>query len=51
MEYLILGGIIGGMAFSMWACVHFGTKYLEKIFFVPPPVDPSKPIVRRDRPL
>lgn len=44
--YLIAIGVIGGCSTFIWAGIHFGSRWIDKMLCVPPPLDPSKPIVR-----
>lgn len=47
MKYLAMFGIIGGTGTLIWLGIHFGSRWIDRTLGVHPPLDPSKPIVRK----
>lgn len=45
MEWLTVGGMYVGTTLLVWLGCHFGGKWIDSHFVIPPPPDPGKPIV------
>ena len=49
-EAISVIALFGGTFAFIWLGIYFGTKYIERMLLVQPPIDPNKPIVRRPPP-
>lgn len=38
-------GVFGITSLMIWLGLHYGTKLIDKMLYIPPPADPTKPII------